>query len=83
LGNGRSAREASNSPQSRLLSNFKCQHLKRLNGISPSEETLFSPVLFIPLGWGLGDISKVAMGLAKSQARLSAWGATEVCAFGW
>ena len=26
---------------------------------------LFSPVLFMPLGLGFGDISKVAMGLAK------------------
>jgi hypothetical protein len=38
---------------------------------------------FIPLGWGLGDISKVAMGIAKCQARLSAWGAVKVYAFAW
>jgi hypothetical protein len=49
----------------------------------PVRGTLFSPVLFIPLGLGLGDISKVAMGLAKCQARLSAWGAVKVYAFAW
>jgi hypothetical protein len=50
--------------------------------LAARRDAIFSCFL-IPLGLGLGDISKVAMGLAESQARLSAWGAIGVCSFGW
>jgi len=39
--------------------------------LAARRDAIFS-CFFIPLGLGLGDISKVAMGLGESQARLSA-----------